>query len=576
MPPSASATPRTTNADPANIPRRPSFRRSVRESGLPEDYLEALEAKRRQLDDSIWKYIASKEREYKTYEKELRHQRRASQGQEGSGEANGVSPGRKRRDSPREAVEENGDEGKVRKGAVELPESATAVLARVDGVESKDRERERETMDRSSIAGLKDRRASLERDKDFAGIFTPSYLPALSDDHTPHDAPGHLERTSSTPEQLLTGSAPSSAQLSKSPGSLERTSSDSIVHAKKATRPSQLVLQHRTSSSGSSADSRLASAMKSPTQRPKRKRVSLAVGDAIVAPSDNVPGSLSAGRPGTPSHSRIRQAVPAQPQPQAQSVALPVSMQSNSETTGMSAQTTAVSQAILQAEEAAMANARNLSASQSQEAVLSPPMVDKNDFAPNPGTRLPQSRIDPDGDLFDLEGEDDTELPPPILDSDEGSDDAEEDTIITGRLETPSSSAATNPIFTPPSTSHAERYDATTGLIPEPEDGKPDTAVPYLPSSVPTAQQPLKPGFRRPSVVHDPVFPGAGYAAAETEAVEDEVYGSSYARPGKGSFVSVGSVGESFMERNAEEMALRREREKGGREGKERAAQVRG
>ena len=82
------------------LQRRVSFRRSLRESGLPEDYLEALDAKRRQLDDSIWKYIASKEREYKTYEKELKHRRRASQGQDGDGSGNG-NGGRKRRSSGR-------------------------------------------------------------------------------------------------------------------------------------------------------------------------------------------------------------------------------------------------------------------------------------------------------------------------------------------------------------------------------------------------------------------------------------------------------------------------------------------
>ncbi|KAK3082496.1 hypothetical protein LTR53_020306, partial [Teratosphaeriaceae sp. CCFEE 6253] len=72
-------------------------------------------------------------------------------------------------------------------------------------------------------------------------------------------------------------------------------------------RPVHLQLAKRTSSSGSSADGKLASAMKSPTQslqRPKRKRVSLAVGDSIVAPSDNVPSALN--NSSAPSHSRVR------------------------------------------------------------------------------------------------------------------------------------------------------------------------------------------------------------------------------------------------------------------------------
>ena len=519
----------------------------MRESGLPEDYLEALDAKRRQLDDSIWKYIASKEREYKNYEKELRHQRRASQGQDGevvgSGNGNG---GRKRRSA--------GDKERAVEGGEGSPESGHAVTARVVGPENK---RERETMDRSSIAGLKDRRASLERDKDFVGVFTPSFLPALSNE--PQDTPAVLERTSSTPEQLLAGTG-----SDLSPGTIERNNSDTAIHAKKPTRPSQLVLQHRNSSSGSSADGRLASAMKSPTQRPKRKRVSLAVGDAIVAPSDNVPSSLN--RPSTPSHSRIRQAAAASAPERSQS--LPVQIPENA-SRSMANQMSSVAEAILQAEETAVVDSRG--DDEKATLVSSPPMTEKNDFAPMPSTSPSKSRLDPDGDLFDLEHEDeDEDAGPPVADSDEIEDEVDEEAEIAGRLEKSAPTSATsNPIFTPPS---GERYDPTTGMIPKPPSGEQDSAVPYLPSSqAGTSQMPAKPGFRRPSVVRDPVFKGSdhAYVEAEQEAVEDETYGSSFVRPStKGSFTS-GSLGESFMERNAEMMERMRE------EGRVRSAQVR-
>lgn len=535
-------TPNASGAPPAApregpAARRPSFRRSLRDSGLPDDYLEALDAKRRQLDDSIWKYIASKEREYKNYEKELRHQRRAAQGQDGeaSGLGNGNGHvGRRRRSS---------DE-KEKTGGEASRQSSSAIVDSAEEQGGMAREA-RQTMDRSSIAGLKDRRASLERDKEFVGVFTPAYLAALSDES--RNTSTGLERSSSNPERLS-----NTAASELPPGSIERTSSDTVIHTKKPSRPSQLVLQHRTSSSGSSADGRLASAMKSPTHRPKRKRVSLAVGDAIVAPSDNVPSSLSTHS--TPSHSRIRQATPQQhPTPA-----------SPSEDVSTASRSTSVSAAIVEAEQTTLANARTLD--ESEHAILGSPMIDKTDFAPMPKAVSSKSRIDPDGDLFDLEGEEDSELPPPILDDDD-LDDAMEDQEEAGASAEPASASATSsPVFTPPS---GERYDPTTGMIPEPEGGKEDSAVPYLPSSAVTSQMPSKPGFRRPSVIHDPVYRGPGYVEAEQEAVEDETYGSSFVRPStKGSFTS-GSLGESFMEKNAEQMMKLRE------ERQQRTAQVR-
>ena len=49
------------------LTRRSSFRKSLADAALPSNYLEELEEKRRQLDESIHKYIASKEREYKNF-----------------------------------------------------------------------------------------------------------------------------------------------------------------------------------------------------------------------------------------------------------------------------------------------------------------------------------------------------------------------------------------------------------------------------------------------------------------------------------------------------------------------------
>ena len=84
--------------------------------------------------------------------------------------------------------------------------------------------------------------------------------------------------------------------------------------------------------------------------------------------------------------------------------------------------------------------------------------------------------------------------------------------------------------------------------------------MPYLasgPSSAVASQQPTRPGFRRPSVIRDPVYQGTDYRAAERDAVEKEIYGSSFNRlSSKGSFTA-GSLGESYMAKHAEEKKLR-------------------
>ena len=69
---------------------------------------------------------------------------------------------------------------------------------------------------------------------------------------------------------------------------------------------------------------------------------------------------------------------------------------------------TSATSAIVHAEQTAVANA--VMRSKSDQSILSPPMVDKNDFAPMPTASPSKSRIDPDGDLFDLEEDSEGEL----------------------------------------------------------------------------------------------------------------------------------------------------------------------
>jgi hypothetical protein len=389
--------------------------------------------------------------------------------------------------------------------------------------------------DRSMIAGLRDRRASVEREKDFIGVFTPSFLPALD-----YRESSKLERTSSAPSTVQQAS---NAEPRDDAGALQRANSDSVMQAKPRP-PSHLALVQRTSSSGSSADGKLASAMKN-AQRPKRKqRVSLAVGDAIVAPSDSVPLSLS--QHSSSSHSRVRAAVTEREFP----------VVNKRSTSALEERSSSFDSSLQIAEDGALADAIGTDNQEISErpSAAGVPASPKSSSSYRPGVST--SKLDADGDLFDLEDEDDDEMPSsdPTY-SEESVDDSEEPALesraeIIGRVD---DTKVTESLELEPGD---ERYDPTTGLVPEPPDGT-DSAVPYLafgPSSSVASQQPTQPGFRRPSVVYDPIYRGGNYRAAERDAVENEIYGSSFNRPSsKGSFTT-GSLGESYMAQHAEEM----------------------
>lgn len=243
---------RTSRESGTPTTRRQSFRRVRADAGLPDEYLELLEQKRKQLDESIHKYIASKERDFKIFERDLRlqyKQDKQEQTTEGSRAArvslenatnNGAasSPQLRAQQQSQNAVNAMLAAG-VNREHIGQPLS----IAVVDGDGSP-------RLEAKSAAGLIDRRASIERDKEFVGVFTPAFMPALE-----NKAPS---KTSSTPERAESA-PPGHTQETEQP-TIIRAHSDHLEQAK-GKRPVQLQLAHRTSSSGSSADGRLTSAL---------------------------------------------------------------------------------------------------------------------------------------------------------------------------------------------------------------------------------------------------------------------------------------------------------------------------
>ena len=498
--------------DGSTSSRRQSFRRSLAEAGLPDDALDRLEAKRKQLDDSIHKYIAAKEREYKSFEKDEIQRHKLGQGSSGSNPRRTssestqdtiASPQLRGQQQQQDVVDALLSAG-LRREHIGQPHSVAAVVGE-DG--------EAPTLEaRPSLAGLTDRRASIERDKEFIGVFTPTFLPALEN--------GSQRADSAPPGVGMNGQADAAE--------LQRANSDPVVQAKQK-RPIQLQLASRTSSSGSSADgsthSRLTSALKSPTHpRPKTKRVSLAVGNTIVAPSDNVPITLGSNN-STPSHSRTRS---------------PASDRESSPKHADNNKTTPSPKDSPQEDPSTSSTARFPPLDSVPATMTSPlPRSNTNGKGKQPAAVPPPNTFDAisskkpapavDGDLDFALDEDD--MIPNGSGSSRSYPDSDEE--ISGRVRRNNDDVEPfEPRESEDSDSHAEHM----------ED------ISFHPGSV---QQTNSPGFRRPSVSADPVYKGRDYAMAEHNAATNEIYGST-SRP-QASFTG-GSLGESFMATNAARM----------------------
>lgn len=528
--------------------RRSSFRKSLTEADLPETYLEQLEQKRRQLDDSIHKYVASKEREYKSYERDLklRHSRAVeeSNGGRSEGPVGGNAPAKRRTSS--ESTLDAGDHAAIETLLANSSRRASSngnVIADGQGQPS------RETQDLAA-ARAGDRRTSIERDKDFVGLFTPPFLPALQD----KEEKPPLDRHSSAPS--VVGSVPTKTEEHVFPRGMDRANSDTAVQAK-AKRPAHLQLSQRTSSSGSSVDGRLISALKSPTDamRPKRKRVSLAVGDEIVAPSDSVPATQRMNS--TPSHSRVRWPIP---EPQ-KLVEDETPKDGSIPKIGKHPPRSSVADVARSVGRVGIKDMPPAAASASIPGQQSP----QKEHSPN--------NLDADGDLFDLE-EADVEPFPEIPDMDfQDSNDPENE--ITGRIGT--SPPTDTPALPPVPTEQSPAPVPQTGPSSVSPEGEGTTTAAMPASSFPvslsfnpkSAAQPSKhasagqvaAGFRRPSVAADPIVSGAEIESARrlSDEAGASFYGSSFNKPTTKASFTGGSLGESYMVRHAEEMSRRRE-----------------
>lgn len=508
----ASQSSRSTSREHGRSPAREESRRAARRrsmdmvAGAQGDvsaFVEELEQKRKQLDEQIHKFIAQKEREFKRYEQETRRKYQTSRIERLSQEvtqpvADPQSTAEDKEDHEAQIAEAHiaGASGESRRSVAD-PENVRSRIGR-----------------KSANSGLEDVRPSSEREKDFMGLFTPSFLPML-------DGKPELNRSPSAP--LLIDNHASSH--SRSAPVLERANTEPLLDADGNARPKY---GQRMSSSGSEG---LVSALKSSGGRkhPKPMRVMLQLADdqPAVHPNDDLPTERD--------YAPVRQAEAmhhsksGRPRLEDDSP-----LQSPSSTSPQSPATRpTIESPIVQSR-----------SSLTQGLALRPIN------APAISTLTPQlGNMKHDSDDLVSPFPLDEEVNEPLRSEPEWEVDFEEN------IGQSSEANDTSPLVGSP-----ETQASSPSLSPGPQIPRSlDTPVMNIRSSSSSSTQPISPGFSRPSVREDPKFDALQSSEEPNDMIGQGSFYEAFSRPSLSSKNTMtGSLGESFMQRNAEEMMRRR------------------
>ncbi|KAK6008643.1 hypothetical protein QM012_000546 [Aureobasidium pullulans] len=474
-PPNHSPTPRPSEGRHAS--RRRSLEVVAEAQGDVDGFVKELDQKRRQLDDQIHKFIAQKEREFKLYERELRTRYRTQ---------------------PSPVIKPSGSASPITTPA-DQPVHAADSTQNARGTNGKGHERETELL----------------------GLFTPAYLPLLE------SRPSGPGRSPSAP---ALSDAADSTPISPDRQALQRANTDPSGENKSLS--SRRGLGPRTPSSGSEQGRSLVSALKSPSAGPRlsnKKRVSLVVGDEVVAPSDNIFSNASrdvdhrAENEFGAEHIEIQK--PAQStRSETHEPTSPKSplLDTNESNTPQSPQTGGQPGGLSLGFASA---ARGTSVSQEP----------------------PQIKASPQGDL---------ELASPFS-MDEEFDDIGSSEMYTTQIEDVDAdidsgldSESTLRAASPPSPGDRD-------VSPVSHASSFSLPIASFGTSSSSSAQPISPGFSRPSVREDPQLQFDDQMPEELPA-QGSLYGS-FSRPSYSKQQTSGSLGESFMQRNAEKLMRRRQ-----------------
>lgn len=232
------------------------------DSGEAETFIKTLDEKRRELDHQISLYIAERQKEYETYERQLRE--RLGQSKEGGTSGDDSK-------ALEDSTESQSSQGVA--NTMEPPEGGSKLS---DFTPLKLEDKFVTGKENTADAVPKDgpaRRTFAQEREELMGLFTPTFLPLLEGMKV--GSQGH-NRSNTAPPDALKRAAEKPAVPVAQRMEVRRSSTEPTFPVKH-TRKSSL---------------RPASATKSPQQRPKpRKHVTLDIGDAIVDPATDISGS---------------------------------------------------------------------------------------------------------------------------------------------------------------------------------------------------------------------------------------------------------------------------------------------
>ncbi|KAF2148282.1 hypothetical protein K461DRAFT_297715 [Myriangium duriaei CBS 260.36] len=479
--------------------RAQSIRAIQEANGDVDAFLEEVEAKRRQLDEQIHRYVKQKEREFKLFERDARIKHR--------------SAGPARPDS-------SGNSNSPRAGSIS---SSSAISAATSP------ELSGKTLHPSALGSnpRSDRaRSSKDREAEFVGVFTPSYLPLLNNKGEPQKASSDVTASTSAPAAVV----PVKTLAVPDEPTLHRANSDPLDD--KNAQKHRIKLEKRTSSSGSESRN-LVSALKSPAAQPrlpKRKRVSLIVGDEVVAPSDNVAAYETAnelardlGYRGASAETEDDMSKDTDNGDLPQSGEVETDDKVNGDDDGRSDSDKIVD---------------DTSTNQSSETQPKSGIASALANGRQEGSGTPLHAAGPEAAPSKAIGED-------LF----GFDDIDDKDAGDGDLHIENISDVDDGHDVSPTPSPAPPEDIPGSLIIPKSSFPPQRPTSQIRTLSSSSSQPVSPGFSRPSVTHDPLIAFAPDALA-LEREQDADYGLS------ASFLdrAGSSLGESFMERNAMEL----------------------
>ena len=462
-----------------------------------------MDQKRKTLDDQIHKFIAQKEREYKRYEQEMRTKYQTTQFTTEPQEE--ILPVlNPHAVSVRGAADDRAPEV-ARQTAADSATESENVRSRIDR--------------RTANSGLEDVRPSSEREKDFMGLFIPSFLPML-------DGKPELNRSPSAP--ILTESGRGDP-LHPDRNVLQRANTEPVLDANRTGRPG---FGQRTPSSSSEG---LVSALKTsgPRKNPKPMRVMLQLADdqPAVHPNDDllVERDYAPVRLAEAQHHSKRQepnrfqSEEISPSPSPSPSLAPLSPEISTNETVVIPMRSGLTQGLA-------SQSANSPATKSPSTVIGAETTDSEDLtSPFPLDEEVGDAQKPDSD-WEVE--------------------FAEDVGQASRV-----SHSLSPVSIP-------NFSRSPPDISPDADLVRNSTTPTLEirSSSSSSGQPISPGFSRPSVREDPIFEFA------TPEINDEadalVQGSFYDAFARQSYNSKnmvsGSLGQSYMQRNAEDMMRRR------------------